>query len=106
MAISDRQAAAIRRRKQDVAAEQKQADERRRLGLVGFQDGAEANPDLVGWSKPSTSTMKGTDHLCIRCHAWQPLGFRPVMRNLLAARMPCTHCGTVLEAIVRASEKK
>ncbi len=108
MAISDRQAAAIHRRKRQERFDREQADERRRLALVMPADAEQpTDPDLVGWLLPATDTMKGRGHLCILCHPWRPLGYKPVMRNLLAARMPCTHCQTVLETIVRpAVEKK
>lgn len=101
MAITDRQAAAIRRRKQDKETDRRMADERSRMGLLGLDDGPERNPDVVGWFQPAGWTLKGVNHLCLVCEPSQPVGFKAVMKNLLAARMPCTRCGTCLETQVR-----
>lgn len=111
MAISDRQAAAIRRRKADKETDRRLADERSRLALV-LPDMPEpaANPDLVGWAI-FEDALAGDGHQCITCHPTRPSpDFLAVYRFRLAARRPCRTCGAVLETVVRqavtAGEKK
>jgi len=112
MAISDRQAAAIRRRKQQERFDRDQQAERARLGLVmpTSADQVPDDPDLVGWFAKSLTTVKGQNHVCIRCRPDGGLTVYPVYRNMLAATQPCTLCGTRLETIVRegvtGTEKK
>jgi hypothetical protein len=107
VAISDRQAAAIRRRKQGVEADRRMAEERARLALVMPAEAEQPqDPDLVGWAYLG-KYAGGEGHQCINCHPTKPgLVFDPVQRFRLAARRPCGTCGAVLETIVRAVEEK
>lgn len=104
MAISDKQAAAITRRKQAAAFQQEKEFQDRKTGpLMDFQDTPPVKGQ-VGWAEPLPGSVKGQGHLCLGCQPAKPsLSAIPITRNLLAARQPCFQCGLPLE---QTPEKK
>ena len=59
----------------------------------------EAEPEpVVGWMRPATGSVKGTDHLCLECAPMKPfLDAIPVYGHQLAATVPCGVCCRRLE---------
>lgn len=98
MAISDKQAAAISRRKREQAIERDRQFQQRVTGnLMGFED-AKPVQDQVGWAEQAPGSIKGEAHLCFGCSPLKPSATAYVVtKNLLAARMPCRICGLKLE---------
>lgn len=98
--VTERQAAAIRRKKRNEAIDRDEAFQRKVTGpLMGFEDADPVDPSTVGWYQPAGWSVKGINHVCRDCQPTRPLGFQAVPRNLLAARMPCTRCGKALETV-------
>lgn len=98
--VTERQAAAIRRRKRDEALDREAGYQRDVAGpLMGFTEDDQVDPSTVGWFQPAGGSVKGQNHVCRDCQPTRPLGFQAVPRNLLAARMPCTRCGKPLETV-------
>lgn len=108
MAISDRQAAAIARRKRQARVDRDLTAEQARTGhLMGFSDTVASLENVVGWADGWAVSMKGRNHVCIRCQPANPGGtFLAVHRHRLAARSACTQCGTVLETVGLAGHEK
>src|SRR4051812_48104856 len=112
MGISDRQRAAITRRKREARVDRDLQAERARLGLVmpTAADQVPHDPDLVGWFAKTAGSVRGENHVCIGCRPDGGLTVHPVYRHMLAATMPCILCGTRLETVVRqagsAGQKK
>ncbi len=86
--------AAQRRFDQDQAFQQRVGD---LVGLPGLTDPEIPDHDVVGWFQRTPGTIRGKGHLCLACSPGRPLGCEAVTRNLLAATMPCSRCGLVLE---------
>lgn len=103
--MDPKQAAAIARRKRELAADRDREFQLRKTGnLMDFQD-HEPVKDQVGWMDPLPGSVKGQNHHCIECQRSKPDWLAvAVTRNLLAARQPCTICGRPLESI-RPKEK-
>lgn len=103
--MDPKQAAAISRRKRDLAAERDREFQLRKTGnLMDFEDTPPVQ-DQVGWMDPLPGSVKGQNHHCIECQPAKPDWLAVVVtKNLLAARQPCTICGRPLEKI--GSEKK
>lgn len=57
---------------------------------------------IVGWYQEDPDTVKGRRHVCLRCQPTKPFSgpWKAVQATQLAARMPCTQCGTNLEDTV------
>lgn len=93
----------MRRRDLDkVAAGEAAAAER--IGILcGLDDtmAIDTTPRHVGWMQLAPSSVKGVNHLCITCQPTRPGKghWEPVTAIRLAATLPCTKCGVVLELV-------
>lgn len=96
------------RRRQEIQ-ERAEAQAADRLGHLvgGFDDAQLGGPDddQVGWMHRDAAelgSIKGRDHYCLPCSPVMPeAGMIQVRRNMLAATMPCSRCGRILEGIGR-----
>ena len=65
------------------------------FGLVLPEDPA---APIVGWGQPADGTVRMKNHLCVGCQLEQPgPDWQPIHVTRLAATMPCTRCGKILE---------
>jgi len=69
------------------------------LGLPSLTVGATNEDAAVGWMTPLAHSVKGCDHVCVRCQPHQPAGMVPVYRAQLAARERCGMCRVALEHV-------
>lgn len=72
------------------------------FGLTEVEMAWTPEPVIVGWYQEDPGTVKGRRHVCLRCQPTKPFSgpWKAVQATQLAARMPCTQCGTNLEDTV------
>jgi hypothetical protein len=98
MMQQDKAGMARRPKIQDVLGAWEAAALERGAAVLGLALPDEPPTPIVGWGRPADDTVRMKDHLCVGCQFEKPgPDWQPIHMTRLAATMPCTRCGKILE---------